>query len=196
MSRREFTICSVQDCDRRVTGQGLCNLHYRRMRRHGDPLGGRPTFKGDPLAFLEAAIAANTDDCIIWPFSIGGGGYGTMFLDGKYHNVSRLALEKAEGPPPATGMVAAHKPVICHNRACINKRHLRWSTSRDNADDMVADGTRLLGESTNSVRLSADQVKEIRKDERSHVDVAEAYGVTRRNVAAIRERRTWGWLND
>lgn len=196
MSRRAFTICSVPDCERCVTGQGLCNLHYRRMRRHGHPLGGRQTLKGEPLAFLEAAISTDTTECILWPYSTGKGGYGTMFLDGEYHNVSRLVLEKTEGPPPRPGMVAAHKPVVCHNRACINRHHLRWATQAENIADTVADGTRLLGEETNSVRLTAEQVLAIRKDTRPHAVVADAYGVTRRNIAAIRERKTWGWLND
>ncbi|WP_429115234.1 hypothetical protein [Ensifer sp. KUDG1] len=147
------------------------------------------------MAFLEAALISNTDECILWPFSTGKGGYGTMFLDGEYHNVPRLALEKSEGPPPSPGMVAAHKPVVCHNRACINRRHLRWATHAQNSADTITDGTRLLGEKTNSARLTAEQVLEIRKDDRPAADVAEAYGVSRRNIAAIRERKSWGWLH-
>ena len=34
-------ICSVNDCDRKVNGKGLCGKHYKRWQRHGNPLGGR-----------------------------------------------------------------------------------------------------------------------------------------------------------
>lgn len=30
-------ICSVEGCDRPALAKGLCGLHYRRMRQHGDP---------------------------------------------------------------------------------------------------------------------------------------------------------------
>lgn len=36
-------ICSIEGCDRpvKVKRDGLCNRHYYRLRRHGDPQGGR-----------------------------------------------------------------------------------------------------------------------------------------------------------
>lgn len=34
--------CSVTSCDRPQVGQGLCDLHYRRMKRHGNPDHTRP----------------------------------------------------------------------------------------------------------------------------------------------------------
>lgn len=32
-------------------------------------------------------------------------------------------------------------PVICHNRGCVNPRHLRWGTRQDNIADRILDGT-------------------------------------------------------
>ena len=32
--------CSVEGCDREVASRGMCNAHYIRWRRYGDPLGG------------------------------------------------------------------------------------------------------------------------------------------------------------
>lgn len=31
--------CSVADCNRKRKGQGYCNMHYRRFKSTGDPLG-------------------------------------------------------------------------------------------------------------------------------------------------------------
>lgn len=30
--------CYIQDCDGKVLAQGLCNKHYRRMKKHGNPM--------------------------------------------------------------------------------------------------------------------------------------------------------------
>ncbi len=30
-------LCTVESCDRQHFGHGLCNTHYRRWRKHGDP---------------------------------------------------------------------------------------------------------------------------------------------------------------
>jgi len=38
-------ICSVADCECRVFCSGLCQAHYARWRRHGDPLVGRYVHK-------------------------------------------------------------------------------------------------------------------------------------------------------
>lgn len=35
-----MNLCTVEGCDRVVRGHRLCNMHYQRMVRHGDPLAG------------------------------------------------------------------------------------------------------------------------------------------------------------
>lgn len=37
-----MSACSVNNCDRAVKAKSLCNQHYMRKRRHGDPLAGQP----------------------------------------------------------------------------------------------------------------------------------------------------------
>jgi hypothetical protein len=34
--------CSVKECEKEVFGKGLCNMHYSRLRRHGDIEAARP----------------------------------------------------------------------------------------------------------------------------------------------------------
>lgn len=190
------TPCSIDGCGRPVTGQGLCNRHYRRMRRHGDPLGGRPTMAGEPLAFLEKAIQSNTDQCILWPYGKLASGYGSLYIDGEYTTAHREALRLAKGPPPSVGLVAAHAPGECHNPSCINPRHLRWATSTENSQDRKFDGTHLVGESTGSAKLTESQVRSIRCDPRSDDALAVEFGVSRRAIGAVRSRKSWGWLHD
>lgn len=37
---RQVNVCSVLDCTQPPVARGWCEAHYRRWRRHGDPLGG------------------------------------------------------------------------------------------------------------------------------------------------------------
>jgi len=36
-AQRPTTYCSYDECDRRVIGRGLCDMHWKRWKRHGDP---------------------------------------------------------------------------------------------------------------------------------------------------------------
>lgn len=38
MNARTHTTCTVEGCDQPHDAKGLCRAHYRRWRRHGDPL--------------------------------------------------------------------------------------------------------------------------------------------------------------
>lgn len=188
--------CSVNECTLEARARGLCNRHYLRWKRHGDPLGGRRTLAGEPLSFFEWALTSETDECIVWPFSKATAGYGTMWLDGDTVNVPREVLRRTKGEPPRALMVSAHSPGVCHNPSCINRRHLRWATEEENAADRKIDGTHRVGEATNSAKLTVDQVRKIRRDERSSREVAQAFDVSVKNVWSIRAGRTWGWLHD
>lgn len=52
----DMILCSVDGCDKEPSRKGLCNAHYLRQRRHGDPLAGRRP-PNDP-AYDEAARKA------------------------------------------------------------------------------------------------------------------------------------------
>ena len=137
------SVCKVDGCDRFIVGSRLCNLHYRRMRRHGDPLGGRKTYYGEVATFLREVLSAVSDECIPWPFAVNGNGYGSIgpyeTYGTKYPHV--YVCEQAHGPKPTERSIACHAPVICHNRLCVNPAHIRWATHSENAYDMVLDGT-------------------------------------------------------
>lgn len=138
-------ICSIVNCGRLVIGQGFCASHYRRLKRHGDPLGGQRTFHNDPISFLKKIIAAPHEDCCIeWPFSQKNG-YGELRFGGMKQTSHRVSLLLAKGEPPVSGMVAAHAPSGCHNPLCVNPLHLRWATYSENARDMLIDGTSRRG---------------------------------------------------
>lgn len=144
--------------------------------------------------------AIETDDCVIWPYGRQSDGYGCVHVAGEPGATSRLThrlvLERMIGPCPP-GMVAAHTSGICHNRACMNVRHLRWDTERANQADKIIDGTTNRGERSASAKLNQDQVRSIptrNKAGESQRSLGREYGISHRQVRAILARTKWTWL--
>jgi len=94
---------------------------------------------GEPSAFLEQALAAESDECILWPFAQMTSGYGFFKVrgGGPFFLTNRYVCHQIYGPPPFKGARALHS---CDVRHCVNKRHLRWGTARDNIMDSIARG--------------------------------------------------------
>lgn len=136
-------LCPVEGCERRAWAGGLCSPHSRRREAHGTPEAGAPVriSPGTCLAFVEMAAAYEGDDCLIYPFTKNGRGYGKLNAEGKRVYAHRLVLTLAVGPPPFPGAEAAHAPLVCHNPSCVNPRHLRWATRAENIEDSKLDGT-------------------------------------------------------
>lgn len=137
------------------------------------------------------ALAQETDECLLWPFSKGGHGYGDFRWADGHHCVHVYVCEQAHGPKPSPAYEACHG---CNTPLCGNKRHLRWDTRRGNFEDKVANGTVPIGESHPSVILTEIQVLEIRAAPRTHgagVQLAEKYGVHPNTIYAARGGRSW-----
>lgn len=106
----------------------------------------------------------------------------------------KIVLTRVAGEPPAPGMDAAHAPVICHNRACVNPKHLRWATRAENFADKVPDGTAPRGEACGAAKLTARDVQEIRSSAERGMDLAARFGVSQATISTIRARKTWAHL--
>lgn len=82
-------------------------------------------------ASLEEKLTKNyTTNGECWEYNSGkaGKGYRVIWYDGKQRYAHRLSYEFHKGPIP-NGMVVDH---ICRNRACINPKHLRVVTQKEN----------------------------------------------------------------
>ena len=153
----------------------------------------KKTSKGKAQAFIKKVLASQSESCILWPFYKNKGGYGQLWWDGKPRLAGRVVLLETQGPHPTDGdrYEAAHLPAVCHNRACINPRHLRWATAKENALDRRIDQTELIGEKTNSAKLTADDVVSIYFDNRFHREIALDFGVTPQAVQRIKSKKDW-----
>ncbi len=150
---------------------------------------------GEPMAFIQEAAASSTDECIIWPYARSTAGYGRVAVGRRLVQAHRLTLELASGAPADGRVEAAHAPEICHNRACVNPRHLRWATRVDNFADKAQDGTETIGTRNGSAKLSPDQVRAIRADRRPERAIAMDYPVSRATINEIKARKIWAWLD-
>ena len=145
---------------------------------------------GEPRRWLEASLESETDECIEWPFSTNGNGYGHLRIDGPKKLAHRWVLVQATGHDKV-GMDAAHAPGICHNRKCVNKRHLRWASRKENLRDRKVDDTLNHGTRNGMHKLTEADVLNIRNSTLRSADLAEMFGVDIRNIDRARSGATW-----
>jgi hypothetical protein len=104
--------------------------------------------------------------------------------------IHRLVLEAFIGPCHA-GMEACHAN---GHRDDARLENLRWDTRKRNHADRWAHGTMLIGEKTNSVKLTTEQVFAIRASKETARVLAEQNKVSRGTIFSIRHRHTWKHL--
>lgn len=182
-------------CESPSFRRNLCSSHYTRLRRHGDPMGGKhgTTKPGTLMKWIYDHVNYEGDDCLPWPFGKLLNGRGQIEIDGKSTLAHRVMCRKKRGDPPDESFHAAHS---CGNGhlACINPNHLLWKTPVQNEADKRVHGTVVHGEANNKTKLTERQVLTIREMQGRTVDIAARYGVTKETINNIRAGRTWKHL--
>ena len=107
-----------------------------------------------------------------------------------------LVMLAFKGPAPA-GMEVCHEDGNPGNPKLDN---LRYDTRKGNMADQLRHGTRNRGEKQGHVKLTADQVRTIRREYAaggiSQYKLAARYGVCVMNINQIIKRKSWAWLSD
>lgn len=112
--------CSVDGCDQEHDAKGFCSVHYRRFKRHGDPLAvARNTFKDG-----QQLIDRTSGGCWMWLGRVGTDGYGRFGHDPAHRRIYQLFC----GPIPS-GLQLDH---LCRTRLCVNPDHLEPVTASEN----------------------------------------------------------------
>jgi hypothetical protein len=184
--------CKVDGCARELVSFGMCDKHYRRWRKHGDPDFTIKTPPGVMLQWLDGQKDYVGDGCLTWPFYMHSRGFTQIRIAGKKRNVSNLMCELAHGPAPTPKHQAAHSCGNAHN-GCIHPGHLRWATQAENEADKKIHGTVPLGEKHGRAVLTEALVLEIRSLEGrlSWRNLALRFGIGKRTVHQIIKRETW-----
>jgi hypothetical protein len=142
------------------------------------------------------AKVEKSDGCWEWKGAMCNG-YGHVRIDNKDYKAHRLSLEWSLGRPIQAGLVVAHQPIVCNNKACVNPSHLREATRSENALDCWLDGTmnRASGRDNGTTRsLTDEQVRAVRLDTRFQRIIAEEYGVTQTVISNIKTRKRYAWV--
>lgn len=125
-------ICSIDGCEGPTVARGWCDKHYRRWRKHGDPLVTKRIIGDDEARFWSYVRKAGPDECWQWIGAICGAprgpGYGHLNIGGRPVMAHRYAYEQSIGPIP-DGLVLDHR---CRNQHCVNPAHLEPVTQREN----------------------------------------------------------------
>ena len=183
--KRELPLCSVHGCGRKVHAKDICAMHRKRELRHGSKDVVLRAANGEYDRWIMEMSRHDGDECIFWPFSRDRNGYGP----------SRKMCIAAHGEPESNELQAAHS---CGNGniGCMNPKHLRWATRKDNAGDMVDHGRSQRGEKCSMARLTEYAVRQIRgaRSGESCASLAREFGVARWTVSRARSRETWAWL--
>lgn len=138
--------------------------------------------------------SASPCGCWNWTSCVTPRGYGQISINAKKNYAHRVAYELSVGPIP-DGMLVLHS---CDNRRCVNPKHLRVGTPKENTADMDIRGRRVntpsLGEKHGCAKLTEAVVKDIRERHRSGAiesALAVLYGVSPRTVGRVVSRHSW-----
>lgn len=176
-------ICSVNGCDKKPYGKGLCKLHYQRLWRLGTtsvtvvqlrlPLNEKFWYHTDKK--LDA-------ECWEWKGNKDKDGYGTMMDKRKFKRAHRVSWELHNGQIPK-GMMVLHN---CHNPGCVNPNHLRLGDHNENMRDRHSIGNYPAGEDHPQNKYSFDLVQEIRESNETIEQISVRTGVSQSQVSNIK----------
>lgn len=191
--------CKIDGCHRsaRPKRSGLCEAHYKRKWRYGDPSAGG-TFNGDPARHLKGVVLRyNGDECLIWPFTRNNVGYAQISVNCRMMLVTRIVCEKFNGPPPNPDSQAAHS---CGNGhlGCVTPGHLSWKDRPQNMADKYKHGTDNRGSNNPMAKITKEIAHQILElgGEMSQRAIASRVGISQASVGRVLAGDWWGFRDE
>ena len=123
--------CRVHGCETRVYAKQLCQMHYVRKSRHGDPLKKlRRDFRVLPqIDRFFKYVKFQDDSCWEWLGAVQPkNGYGIFSVNGRSIYAHRYCFRRLRGKIGG-GLTLDH---LCRNRRCCNPDHLEPVTMAEN----------------------------------------------------------------
>ena len=143
----------------------------------------------DPkVRFWRRVDRRGPDDCWPWTGSCNHarGGHGCFHDEhGQSIAAHRYAFFLTHG---YMSQLVRHR---CDNPPCCNPAHLLEGTQKENIADMYARGRAPIGVKHGRVRLTEDDVREIRASREKRRVLAARFGIAPQTVWDIRRRKRW-----
>jgi hypothetical protein len=198
MPRLYPPIFTIEGCDKKHFGKGMCSKHYDRVRRNGST--DMVTYVVDSDIDLEAVTRRRLErnskrvgECIEYTGTLQAAGYGVIQISKRRTQAHRVSFELHNGPIPE-GMMVRH---MCDNPPCINPDHLELGGQTENMADMVERGRSLPGERQPNAKLTDEQalkiISRLRLGETQR-SLAIEYGVSHTTIYSIASNKGWKHL--
>lgn len=139
---------------------------------------------------LERSVPEPNSGCWLWLGALNSQGYARILRHGKHQIGSRISYAAFYGDDPGDRFVL-HK---CDIPICVNPDHLFLGSPADNSADMKNKGRSLYGERNARAKITEQQARAIRMDDRPAHQIADDYGVTATLVRSIKIGKAWRHL--
>ena len=132
-------------CTRPATRLKLCNAHYKKLKKYGDPLAGRSVTKGlSRLVYYLSYVDVQTiGECWPWTGGIDAKGYGRFNSGGdetRAHRYGFTQIVRPLKPGETVDHLCHNQDPDCHggptcpHRRCQNPAHWSAAGGEQNAD--------------------------------------------------------------
>lgn len=131
--------------------------------------------------------------CWEWKGAVTSKGYGALHIDKVSYTAHRLSWMLHHGSIPV-GLLVCHK---CDNRICVNPEHLFLGDYSSNMADMVEKKRQACGVRNGRAKLVERDISIMRvlaKMGDSPSVLSRLFGVDRRHIVDILQRRYWAWV--
>jgi hypothetical protein len=134
--------------------------------------------------FREVVLPFSGDECVPWPYTRNGAGYGQVSVNGRMKDVHRVICVDVHGAAPSPIHEAAHS---CGRKECANPRHISWKTPLENAADKYLHGTIKSGERNPACKLTDEQAAAVKALRRviPIKEAAQRFGISISQVSRI-----------
>lgn len=188
--------CTIDGCEKKHFGKGMCSMHYERVRTHGSTEIVLRVAKGsdvDVRAMMRLRLSMNSKqvgECIEYTGTLERAGYGSIMVNGHRTKAHRMSYQAHKGDIPV-GLMVRHK---CDNPPCINPEHLELGTQTDNMGDMSDRGRSSYGVRNPNHVLNDEIVRDILRrvsEGETQSAMAREYGVSNMTIYTIVHNKAW-----
>lgn len=188
-STKPIKTCYAPDCERPTDKKGLCNMHYRRVQKHG-------TVSPPPSVAIQAPPDVRfwrqvdkSGDCWLWRGKARP--YGMINIGRKSIRAHRYSYFLANGHWPEPECLHS-----CDNKRCVNPAHLSAGTHAQNMREAAERGRlpSIEGEANPNAKMTVEQVKEIRKRLKAGervCNISRALQISANTIDHIKHGRHW-----